>query len=294
MSTTAQSSLLRFDASEEGLVTLTIDAGDQALVILNRELLGRLDATLAAIEARDDITGLILRSASDRVFVAGADLTEIDSLDDQALHAYLAYGTTVFARLANLPCPSVAVINGAVLGGGLELAMHCDGLVLSEHGSNGKPYQVGLPEAGLGLCPGWGGTQTLPARIDPTTAFAAAATGTTFKSDALPEGLADTLVKTPAELFEAAEAFLAARNSPAALRCIGPQDADRVAPALASAIDQVEHTEAAGAVFAAAETGLGEGWAAAVAMEQCELVRLRSTETARQRLAAFFARNRTS
>ena len=172
--------------------------------------------------------------------------------------------------------------------------MHCDGLVFSEHGNNGKPYQVGLPEAGLGLCPGWGGTQTLPARIDPTTAFAAAATGATFKSDALPEGLADTLVETPADLLPAAEAFLATRSSPSPLRCIGPQDADRVALALAASIDQVEQTEAAGAVFAAAETGLGEGWAAAVAMEQCELVRLRSTETARQRLTAFFARNRTS
>src|SRR4030095_4414837 len=78
-------------------------------------------------------------------------------------------------------------INGAALGGGLELAMHCDGLVAapppSRDGAPGKPYPVGLPEAGLGLCPGWGGTNLLPARMDAADAIRRAASGQTMTDD---------------------------------------------------------------------------------------------------------------
>ena len=173
MNTTTQTSLLRYEINDQGVVTLWLDGDGRPVVVLDRNLIQRLNATLDAINQEENITGRFLKSDCSRVFVAGADLAEIDALDDPALHAYLAFGTTVFGRLAELPFPSIALVSGAALGGGLEIAMHCDAIIASKVGGNEKPYPIGLPEAGLGICPGWGGSQMLPARIDPTVAIEA-------------------------------------------------------------------------------------------------------------------------
>src|SRR6185295_8949020 len=156
--------------------------------------------------------GLILASASDRVFVAGADLKSISEWDDTQLQKYLEYGASVFAMLADFPFPTVAAINGAALGGGLELAMHCDALVAAPSPS-GKPYPVGLPEAGLSLCPGWGGTNMLPARVEPAAAIRMTCEGKPMPSDqAKIAGLFDRVAPTPAELLPTAKAWLAERR----------------------------------------------------------------------------------
>ena len=118
MNTSTLHHSLRLEVSETGIASIWLDGSVKPVVILNRNLIGRLHATLDQLEAKDGIKGLMLRSDCERVFVAGADLAEIDELDDQGLHAYLAYGTTVFGRLASLPFPTVAVIHGAALGGG--------------------------------------------------------------------------------------------------------------------------------------------------------------------------------
>ena len=160
---------LQWNRDDEGIVTLTLSGPDPetrgGVVVMDQWLLDSLCAALDQVE-QSDPTGLILKSASNRVFVAGADLVEIDKLDDEALHAYLEQGASALHRINKLPCPSVCLINGAALGGGLEIAMHCDALVGVQPAADRKPYQVGLPEASLGLCPGWGGTQMLPARMD--------------------------------------------------------------------------------------------------------------------------------
>ena len=98
--------------------------------------------------------------------------------------------------LCELPYPTAAAIHSAVLGGGLELAMHCDGLIASppadRDGKPGRPYPVGLPEAGLSICPGWGGTNLLPARIDPANAIHQTAIGKPMNFDEAKEaGLFD-------------------------------------------------------------------------------------------------------
>ena len=217
MTTTTGQHILRFEVNEAGITTLWLDSGDRQVVVLDRNLIQRLHSTLDVIEQRDDITGLLLRSDCERVFVAGADLTEIDGLDDPALYAYLAFGTTVLGRISALPYPTLACINGATLGGGLEIAMHCDGLIASKTTAKGKPYPIGLPEAGLGLCPGWGGSQMLPARIDPTAAIKATAIGTPFMISDLPKGLVDEFVETPEELQAAGEAWLSNQIAAAAL-----------------------------------------------------------------------------
>ena len=291
MTTTTQLSLLRYEINDQGIVTLWLDGGDRPVVVLDRNLIQRLNATLDAIEHEDNISGLFLRSDCTRVYVAGADLAEIDSLDDPALHAYLAFGTTVFGRLAKFPYPSIALISGAALGGGLEIAMHCDAIVASKVGENGKPYPIGLPEAGLGICPGWGGTQLLPARIDPTVAIEATATGKLFKSSTMPEGLADVLVETPEELICAAEMWLEKNSAVdrSIPRCIENTNKN-YEEAIETSTTNTESSESTKSVILAVEAGVSKGWSAAVAIEQCELVRLRNTQVAQTKIQAFLSK----
>ena len=286
MNTLTEQQSLRFEVSDNAIVTLWLDGGGRPVVVLDRHLIQRLNATLDEIEALKDIKGLMLKSDCERVFVAGADLAEIDALDDHGLHGYLAFGTTVFSRIANLPYPTVALINGAALGGGLEIAMHCQSIIASRTNAKGKPYPIGLPEAGLGICPGWGGTQMLPARIDPVTALQATSTGTPFISNELPEGLCAVTVDSTDELEGAGLEWLTAQGKPD--ECI--ISINNGATFVNATNADLEPSEAANAVLLAYKTGVEQGYAAGVSIEQCELVKLRHTPTARQRLEAFLSK----
>jgi enoyl-CoA hydratase/carnithine racemase len=262
------------------------------VVVLDQELIQRLEATLKALPR--DARGMVLASASERVFVAGADLKSISEWDDARLMAYLEFGARVFGMISKLPFPTVAAINGAALGGGLEVAMHCDGLVAARAA---KPYPVGLPEAGLSLCPGWGGTNLLPARMDPAEAIRRTAAGATMTFDeAVGFGVFDRIAPSPGALLDTAMAWLeeqrkATRGSDGVpRRWIGRPD--RAAGAL-RALDQVEipTTASGAAVHSAVEAGLAKGWDAALDTERRHLVRLRHTPEARAALAAFFAKS---
>ncbi len=282
------------DAGETGTVAvLTLEQGDRPVVVLDEFLMQRLDRSLAALPR--GIDGFILESAAPRAFVAGADLKAIMAMDDPALYRYLEYGASIFQRISDLPCPSVAVIHGACLGGGLELAMHCDGLI-GVVDPDARPFPIGLPEAGLKICPGWGGTNLLPARIDARTAIIATATGTPFNAHSAAElGLFDATVTTRDELI------------PAAVRWIGDQrgHTDRGTPmhwigadshyaasesGLHAAQRELGHTPEGDAVLDAVAVGLKEGWRGALQKERDELVRLRHTPPAREAIESFFAK----
>ncbi|MFN7021634.1 MAG: enoyl-CoA hydratase/isomerase family protein, partial [Phycisphaerales bacterium] len=148
------------DGPFAGIVTILLDQSPSPMVVLDHDLIRRIEATLDEVR-RAGCRGLVLASPSPKVFIAGADLRTIQSpltpgsqgWNDDQLDKYLAYGQRVFGMICDLPCPTVAAINGAALGGGLEIAMHCDALVAAPSAS-GKPYPVGLPEAGLSICPG--------------------------------------------------------------------------------------------------------------------------------------------
>ncbi|MHC4217619.1 MAG: enoyl-CoA hydratase/isomerase family protein, partial [Planctomycetota bacterium] len=157
-------------------------------MVIDARLLDQLHMFFDEIEKQPPLAGLIIMSTG-KVFAAGADLAEIDQLADDQLHAYLTEGAEAFARIAALGCPTVAALGGAALGGGMELALHCDALVAAKPALGARSYRLGLPEASLGLCPGWGGTQMLPARIDPATAIAMTARGDTTKLEEVPPGL---------------------------------------------------------------------------------------------------------
>ncbi|XVJ59421.1 MAG: enoyl-CoA hydratase/isomerase family protein [Tepidisphaera sp.] len=277
-----------------GVVTVTLEQPGKPVVVLDETLIRRLELTLKQVPR--DSRGLVLASASERVFVAGADLKTIQDASDADLHRYLAYAASVFALLPALPFPTVAAINGAVLGGGLELAMHCDGLVAAP---GLKPYPVGLPEAGLNICPGWGGTNLLPARIDPAQAILMTAEGKPFLFDnAKAAGMFDAVAPSAADLLDTARRWVVDRAAKGRLerdgtplRWIGrPSVAAKVLEALESVRETLPQTEAAAAVALAIDDGLAKGWNAALATEQRELVRLRGTPAGKASIAAFFAK----
>ena len=237
-----------------GVVTVTLEQPGRPVVVLDHDLLRRIEATLrpmvggvlveglsvggvgtpggsALVAPSGDqwypdgrghpIRGLVLASAS-RVFIAGADLKSISEWEDDQLHRYLEYGASVFALLSKVPFPTAAAIGGAALGGGLEIAMHCDGLIGAPPGPGkdglpGKAYPVGLPESGLGLCPGWGGTNLLPARMDPALAIRLTATGTTMGFDeAVKGGLFDAVALDASSLLVTAASAAAVDHASSA------------------------------------------------------------------------------
>lgn len=279
--------------SSPGIVTLWLEQEGRPVVVLDHELVQRLETTLKSLPTNAE--GLILASAAPRAFVAGADLQAIMQLDNNQLQRYLGYASSVFGLLCDLPYPTVAAIHAATLGGGLELAMHCDGLVASRPES--KPYPVGLPEAGLSICPGWGGTNLLPARMDAQQAIRLTAEGKPMMFDeAESAGLFDAIAPTQGELIETCRGWIRSqpgptRRSGTPSRWIGIKS---IAPTVLEALDAVrpELTAAPGlAVCDAIDTGLAKGWQSALAVEQEHLVRLRNEPAGRQAIEAFFARS---
>lgn len=286
-----------------GVVTIRLEQPGRPVVVLNEDLIRQIGVTIDALPK--DAQGLVLASASERSFVAGADLTSIRAADegglaDEALHRYLEFGSSVFAKLLALPYPTAAAINGAALGGGLELAMHCDGLIGApppeRDGTPGKPYPVGLPEAGLRICPGWGGTTLLAARLDPLEAIRRTATGATWTYDeAVEAGLFDQTASSAADLQATAMDWVKAQShqdrhdQPA--RWVG-RSPSGVGPALDTLRAELTDDEPASAVFDAVDAGLLHGWQQSLAVERDRLVRLRSRPDGRAAIGGFLDRSK--
>jgi enoyl-CoA hydratase len=142
---------------EDGVGLLTINR-PAALNALNTGLLNELYKAVGDIEQDEDIRALIITGAGEKAFVAGADITELATLNAIQGKYFVANGHQTMSALQKLPIPVIAAVNGFALGGGLELALACDFIYASENA------KFGLPEITLGLIPGFGGTQRL-ARI---------------------------------------------------------------------------------------------------------------------------------
>lgn len=139
-----------------GLITLN---RPQALNALNTELLTELNSLLDSIAQDKTISVVIVTGSGDKSFVAGADIAEMRGLTAVEGRNFGKFGQSVFAKLDNLPQPVIAAVNGFALGGGCELALACDIRIASEKA------KFGQPEVGLGITPGFGGTQRLPRLI---------------------------------------------------------------------------------------------------------------------------------
>jgi enoyl-CoA hydratase/carnithine racemase len=284
-----------------GVVVVRLEQPGKPVVVLDHALIQRIEATLKAVPA--DARGLVLASASERVFVAGADLKTIAEWPDDQLMRYLEYGARVFGMLARFPFPTAAAINGAALGGGLEIAMHCDGLIAAppaaRDGQPGKAYPVGLPEAGLAICPGWGGSNLLPARIDPAEGIRRTASGQPMMFDeAVKAGMFDAVAPNAESLMETAKKWAVEARTRSRTERDGsprkwigrPERATSVLKALDAVRGDLPRTESAAAVADAVEKGLTRGWDAALDAERRHLTRLRNTPAGREAIAGFFAK----
>lgn len=139
---------------ENGIYTITINRPDK-LNALNKDVFTDLNTALDEIESNPEIKSVIITGSGPKAFVAGADISEFNSLNKEQAKALAKRGQDIFARIENSSKPIVAAVNGFALGGGCELAMSCHFRVASENA------KFGQPEVNLGLIPGYGGTQRL-------------------------------------------------------------------------------------------------------------------------------------
>ena len=175
-----------------GIARLVFDLPGEKVNKFSFEAMQDLDRHLAELEKRTDLRLLVLTSAKPGVFIAGADITmlarisEVPEAEEKAKE-----GQRVFNRLADLSFPTLAVIDGACLGGGLECALACTWRVVTDS----DKVKLGLPEVSLGIIPGWGGTQRLPRLIGLRGALDLIASGRPVNGKkALQMGLADIYV----------------------------------------------------------------------------------------------------
>lgn len=141
---------------KEGNIALLTINRPKALNALNPEVLKELAQAVDVISADDEIFVVILKGAGEKAFVAGADITAMQNMNAIEARTFAMLGQDAFKKLEYMNKPVIAAINGFALGGGCELAMACDIRVASEKS------KFGQPEAGLGVTPGFAGTQRLP------------------------------------------------------------------------------------------------------------------------------------
>ena len=157
----ADAPTVRLTMLEPDVAALTLDAPDKGANVLSQSVLDEIEKHLGALEARNDLAGLVIRSAKPGIFIAGADLREFAAAKNPTREQTIAVagrGRKLFERLSKCPFVTVAAIDGVCVGGGAELAIWCDRRIMT---TNPKA-QFGFPEVKLGLFPGWGGTVRAP------------------------------------------------------------------------------------------------------------------------------------
>jgi 3-hydroxyacyl-CoA dehydrogenase / enoyl-CoA hydratase / 3-hydroxybutyryl-CoA epimerase len=189
------SQFFRIDIEPTGIIHLTLDVQGESVNTLQEALIPEFAALLSRWQEDTSIMGLIIDSAKEGNFIAGADIRMLDACTSSDMAQRLAQqGQDLFTRLAALPFPVVAAIDGTCLGGGLELALACDYRVASDS----PKTRLGLPEIQLGLIPGSGGTQRLPRLIGLPKALDLMLTGRQLDARAAQRiGLIDERVAAP-------------------------------------------------------------------------------------------------
>jgi enoyl-CoA hydratase len=197
----------------EGAVgIITIDR-PRALNALNSEVLDDLNAVLDGVDL-ETVRALVLTGAGEKSFVAGADIGEMSTLTKEEGEAFGKKGNDIFRRIETFPIPVIAAVNGFALGGGNEIAMSCDIRICSDNALFGQP------EVGLGITPGFGGTQRLARLVSPGMAKQIIFSNSNIKADeAYRIGLVNA-VYPQEELLPAAKKLAAriAKQAPIAVR----------------------------------------------------------------------------
>lgn len=166
-----------------GLVSLELGAVarlelvNPPLNLVTRELTEQLRDALDRLAAAEDVRAVVVTGSGERAFCAGSHIGEFEGLHGRVAEGKLLLEKLVYRRLANLPMPTIAAIEGDALGGGLELALCCDLRIASARA------RLGMPEVRLAVMPGSGGTQRLPRVVGPARAKELILTGRIITAD---------------------------------------------------------------------------------------------------------------
>jgi enoyl-CoA hydratase len=197
----------------EGVATITVNR-PKVLNALNHQTLTELAHAFDAVRDDANARALLVTGSGDKAFVAGADLNELAKMQAMEATQKAFFGQQVFSRLERLGKPSVAMINGFALGGGLELALACTLRTAA------KTARMGLPEVSLGIIPGYGGTQRLARIAGPGVAREWVLTGDMFNAEEAHRVGVVNRIFEPAELVEGTRKMISVMltRSPVALR----------------------------------------------------------------------------
>lgn len=197
---------------KNGIGYITINR-PEALNALSSQVLADLNEVLDQVEKSEEISVVIVTGAGEKAFVAGADIKEMDLMSPIQAFEYMTFANDTFTRLSDLRQPTIAVLNGYALGGGMELALSTDIRIGFEK------TVVGFPEVGLGIIPGFAGTQRMSRLIGTSRAKELIFTARTVKGqEAYDLGILNKLVPAE-ELLSSAEELAAAimKNAPLAV-----------------------------------------------------------------------------
>lgn len=200
---------------KENILIVTLNRS-KAMNALNVELLSELRQTIESARTNDEVRAIMITGSGAKAFAAGADIKEIQELNNAQAVAFAQNGQELFRAIENFPKPVLAAVNGFALGGGCELAMACHLRVASDNA------RFGQPEINLGIIPGYGGTQRLTNLIGRTRATEMLLTGDNITADvALNYGLINA-VTLQGELVEKSIELLkrCLKKSPLAIRHI--------------------------------------------------------------------------
>ena len=178
--------------NDKGWARLVFDMPNEKVNTFSAEAIAELAVHLDRLVERSDVKALILLSGKPGIFIAGANIDELAAIESEADAENKARrGQAIFSKIAALPFPAFAVIDGVCVGGGLECALACSYRIVSDS----DRVKLGLPEVSLGIIPGWGGTQRLPRLIGLPSALDLILSGRSVNGKkALKLGLADALV----------------------------------------------------------------------------------------------------
>ncbi len=281
------SGAVRVGIDGDRIATIWIDSPGTSVNTLSTATWDGLDAAVGQIEARKP-RGVVIVSAKPRSFIAGADLFELDAMTDAVLAAWLARGQAILDRVAALPMPTVAAIQGDALGGGLEVALACRYRIVIDEAR----IKLGLPETTLGLVPGWGGTFRLPRLVGIERALALLVSGKSLgPREAAEIGLVDRVVERD-DLLRAAGECMRSDFLP---RLLASENASHVLDVCgrfrqATRERSGDHLPAPLRVIDIVETGIRDGHDAAMEAERAGLVELRRSAAGKQLLRMFFLR----
>jgi len=182
---------VRYEIDESGIATVTLDSQDTTLNVFSTPFMEALDRTLDTLAGQQAVRIAIFRSGKPAGFVAGANLDEIEHISTvEEAREKSRTGQLVFQKIADLPFPTVAAVNGHCMGGGTEMILACDYRLAAR-----DKAKFAFPEVKLGIFPGWGGTQRLPRLISLQKALDMILTGNSYSAyRAYKAGLVDRMV----------------------------------------------------------------------------------------------------